>query len=173
MKVGRLYIPSLTGAILFLGVCLIWGCSGTHTTQQKPDEVDGLVRALMTNGFGTVNVSQDRTKGVMTLTGSVQSQEGKTYAVQIAHVNASDYVIADEINVTPPPPTVAQLTADKFKAVLQTHQSLDRQDIKYETKNGTLFLSGSVHTARERAEAVKLAKGLPNVERVIDEIKVK
>lgn len=109
----------------------------------------------------------------MTLMGSVQSQERKTYAAQIARVNASDYVIANEITVTPPPPTVAQLTADEYKAMLQAHQSLDRQDINYEAKDGTLILSGSVHTGHQRAEAVTLAKGVPHVERVVDEIKVR
>ena len=127
----------------------------------------------MTNGFGAVNVSQDRSKGVMTLTGRVQSQERKTYAAQIACVNASDYVIADEVTVTPPPPpTVAQLTEDKYKAVLRAHQVLHLQDIHYEAKNGTLTLSGTVHTARQRAEAVKLAKEAPNVQRVVDQITV-
>ncbi len=173
MKSENLYMPSLTGVTLFLGVCLFWGCSGTHATPQHPDEVDSVVGALTTNGFGYVNVSQDRTKGVMTLTGTVQSQERKTYAEQIAHVNASDYVIANDINVTPPPPTVAELIEDKYKAMLETHKDLDLQGINYEARNGTLILSGSVHTAHERAEAVKLAKEVPNVERVVDEIKVK
>jgi len=107
MKSENLYMPRLTAATLFLGVCLICGCSGTHATPQHPDEVDSVVRALTTNGFGDVSVSQDRTKGVMTLTWNVQSQERKAYAEQIAQVNASDYVIANDINVPPPPPTVA------------------------------------------------------------------
>lgn len=170
---SRMFTAILTGVILFLGVCLIEGCRTTHAAPQKPDEVDSVVHALVTNGFGNVNVSQDRTKGTITLTGSVQSQERKSYAEQIAHVNASDYVIANEINVTPPSPTVAELTEDKFKAALEAHKDLDLQDIKYETKGDTLFLSGSVHTVHQRAEAVKLAKAVPNVERVVDEIKVK
>lgn len=58
MKFEIFYKPSLIGATLFLGASLIWGCSSTHATQQRPDEVDSVVRALMTNGFGAVNVSQ-------------------------------------------------------------------------------------------------------------------
>lgn len=57
--------------------------------------------------------------------------------------------------------------------MLEAHKNLDLQGINYEAQNGTLILSGSVHTAYERAEAVKLAKEVPNVERVVDEIKVK
>ena len=124
MKFGKIYTPSLISATWFLGLCLIWDCSRTHATQQHPDEVDSVVRALMTNGFGAVNVSRDRSKGVMTRTGPVQSQERKTYAADLARVNASDYVIANELTVTPPPRTVAQLTVDKYKAMLQAHQAL-------------------------------------------------
>jgi hyperosmotically inducible periplasmic protein len=173
VKLDKSYVDSFTTATLFLSLGLIWGCSSTRAPQQHPDEIDSVVRALTTNGFGAINVSQDRTKGIMTLTGPVQSQERKTYAEQIARVNAGDYTIADEITVTPPPPTKDQLTEDKYKAALQGHQELDLQDIHYEAKNGTLILSGSVHSARQRAEAVKLAKEVPDVERVIDQIKVK
>jgi len=162
----------LTGASLFLGLCLIWGCSGIHETQQKPDEVDSVVHALTTNGFGAVNVTQDRVKGVMTLTGPVQSQERKAYAAQIARVNAGDYVIANETTVTTPPPTVDQLTEEKFKAMLQAHKDLSSQDISFQVKDGTLILSGTVHTTSERAEAIKLAKEAPDVKRVVDNIKV-
>jgi hypothetical protein len=140
VKFGKIYTPSLISATWFLGLCLIWDCSSTHATRQHPDEVDSVVRALMTNGFGAVNVSQDRSKGVMTRTGPVQSEERKRYAADLARVNASDYVIANELTVTPPPPTVAQLTVDKYKAMLQAHQSHDQQDINYEAKDGTLIL---------------------------------
>lgn len=170
MKSGKFYVLGLN-AILLLGVWFIWGCNGTPVPQQHPDEVDSVTHALVTNGFDSVSVSQDRTKGVMTLTGSVQSQERQTYAAQIAHVNASDYVIANDITVTTTPTAESQLT-DKYKAVLQAHKNLDLQDVNYEAKNGTLILPGSVHTAHERAEAVKLGKEVPHVEQVIDEIKV-
>jgi osmotically-inducible protein OsmY len=173
VKFRKFYIPSLISATWFLGLCLICGCSSAHATQQHPDEVDSVVRALMTNGFGAVNVSQDRSKGVMTLTGPVQSQERKTYAADLARVNASDYVIANELTVTPPPPTASELIVDKYKVMLQARKDLDLQDIDYKAENRILILSGSVHNAHQRAEAVKLAKGVPNVERVIDEIKVR
>ena len=102
--------PPLTGSILFLGVCLMWGGSGKHATQQKPDEVDSVFRALTTNGFGAVNGTHDRIKGVMTLTEPIQSQERKAYAAKVAQVNAGDYAIANEIKVAMPLPTLEQLT---------------------------------------------------------------
>lgn len=173
MRPMKLYAAGLVGATLFFGECLICGCNGTHAARQRPDEVDAVVRALVVNGFGTVNVSQDRTSGVMTLTGNVQSPDRKAYAEQIAHVTASDYAIVNKIGVTTPPPTASQVIEDKYKAMLQARKDLDLQDIDYKAENGVLVLSGTVHSARERAEAVKLAKSVPNVERVVDQIKVR
>ena len=163
----------LTGFTLFLGVCLIWGCSGTHVTHWKPDEADSLFQALVTNGFDTVSVTEDRAQGVITLTGTVESPERKAYAAQIAEENASDYVIANELIVMTPSPTADQLAQDKLKPVLHAPGNLGMQNISYQAKDGTLILSGFVQTTSERAEAVKLAKGVPNVERVVDEIKVR
>ena len=169
----KLHLAGLIGATLFLGECLICSCNGTHAPQQHPDEVDAVVRALMTNGYGTVNVAQDRTKGVMTLTGNVRSPDRKAYAEQIARVTASDYAIVNKIGVTTPPPTASQAIEDKYKAMLEARKDLDLHDIDYKAESGVLVLSGTVHSARDREEAVKLAKSVPNVERVVDEIKVR
>jgi osmotically-inducible protein OsmY len=57
--------------------------------------------------------------------------------------------------------------------MLQAQKNLDQQENQYEAKNGTLVLSGNVHSAHERVEAVRLAKSVPNVERVVNQIKVK
>jgi hyperosmotically inducible protein len=50
---------------------------------------------------------------------------------------------------------------------------LDAQSISYKAKNGTLVLSGSVKTAAQKSEAMKLAKNIPNVKEVVNEIEVK
>jgi osmotically-inducible protein OsmY len=56
--------------------------------------------------------------------------------------------------------------------MLKEHKDLERQHIDYKVDRGTIVLSGRVHAASERNEAVKLAKALPNVQNVLDEIKV-
>jgi hypothetical protein len=163
VKSTNFYIAGLLGATVLLVAGSIGGCNGTNLTPQQPDEVDSVVHALIVNGLYKVGVSQDRTTRVMRPTGNVQTQDQKTYAAQIAHEDASDYTIA--IGVIPPP-VVPQPIVDRYKAMLQGHKNLDLQDIDYEAKNGTLVLSGNVHSAHERAKSV------PNVERVVDQIKV-
>ena len=113
----------------------------------------------------------------MTLTGMVASPDQKAQAANIVSTNASDYTIANDIGVTPPA-TQAKATSDneikdKYQAALKEHKDLERQNIDYKVDHGTIVLSGKVHAASERSEAVKLAKALPNVQNVVDEIKVK
>jgi len=60
-----------------------------------------------------------------------------------------------------------------FKAALKAHKNLDDQSISYDAKNGTLVLKGSVKTAAQKTEARRLAKGVPNVKEVVNEIEVK
>ncbi len=172
VKSTHFYIAGLLGATVFFVAGSIGGCNGTNATPQHPDEVDSVVHALIVNGLYKVSVSLDRTKGVMTLTGNVQSQDQKTYAAQIAHEDASHYTIANEIGVIPPSCGVPA-NRGQVQAMLQAHKNLDQQDIDYEAKNGTLVLSGNVQSAHERVEAVRLAKSVPNVERVVNQIKVK
>ena len=47
------------------------------------------------------------------------------------------------------------------------------QAADYLAKNGTLVLKGSVKTAAQKKEAEHLAKKVPNVQQVVNEIKVK
>jgi len=56
---------------------------------------------------------------------------------------------------------------------LKAHKQLDEQSIDYSAKNGTLVLKGSVKTSAQKEEADKLAKEVPNVQQVVNEIEVK
>jgi hyperosmotically inducible protein len=62
---------------------------------------------------------------------------------------------------------------DNFKASLKANKHLDDQSIDYSAKNGTLMLKGSVKTAAQKREAEALAKQVPNVQQVVNEIEVK
>lgn len=169
---------SVAGSICtasILGVCLVCGCSSTQAVKQHPDEIDSVNNALAFNGLSNVNVFQDRNKGVMTLTGKVQSADAKTQAAGIASTNAGDYTIVNDVGITPPASSAKaaddNAIKDKYQAMLKAHKVLGRQDIDCKVDHGTLVLSGHVHSATERAEAVRLAKSLPDVQRVVNEIK--
>jgi hyperosmotically inducible periplasmic protein len=161
------------------GVLAIAGCQNKPA---HPDEKAAVTNALNSNNLGSVSVSQNREKGVMTLTGDVNTEDQKAQAAATAKQAAPDYTIADEIGVTPQnAQSQAKAVAsnlddaieDNYKAEIKGHKNLDDQSIDYTAKNGTLVLKGSVKTEAQKREAEKLAKTVPNVQQVVNEIEVK
>lgn len=166
-------------AAAFVSLFLLVGC---NRQDQHADVKDAVDSAMTRNNLGVVKVSQDRDKGVLTLTGDVDSDAKKAQAEQVAKQTAPEYAVANELAVRPPTADNSQNKAidnsldkgieDNFKAALKSHKNLDDQSIHYDAKNGTLVLKGSVKTASQRLEAMKLAKKVPNVKEVVNEIQV-
>jgi osmotically-inducible protein OsmY len=171
---------SAVGAICstsILGFWLMTGCNTGLAVKQHPDEVDSVNRALEVNGFTNINAAQNRSTGVLTLSGAVATPDLKAQAAKIASINASDYSIANDISVKAPagqaPANSDNTIKDKYEAMLKAHKDLGDQKIDYKVDHGTIVLSGQVHRTSERNEAVKLAKSVPNVQNVVDQIKVR
>jgi hyperosmotically inducible protein len=167
----------LSSAAILAGVMAVAGCN----KPSHPDEKSAVNDALKNNNLGSISVSQDRDKGVMTLKGDVASQDMKNQAENIAKQAAPDYTVADEIGVRPPGESNAGSVAsnldsaieDNYKAMIKAHANLNDQSIHASAKNGTLVLKGSVKTARQKKEAEDLAKKVPNVQQVVNEIEIK
>lgn len=161
---------------LLAGALVSVGCHRTY-----PDEKSAVTDSLKNNNLNAVSVSQDRDKGVMILSGNLASSDMKTQAENLAKQAAPDYSIVDEIGVRPPDVPNAGAVAsdvddaieDNFKAAIKAHQNLNDQSISGSSKNGTLVLKGSVKTAAQRKEAEQLARKVPNVQQVVDELEVK
>jgi hyperosmotically inducible periplasmic protein len=170
----------VTGSVAVLAGVLMF--SGCNNKPAHPDEKSAVTNALKSNNLNDVSVSQDQDKGVMTLTGNVANADQKSQAEAVARQAAPDYTVANEIGVRP---TGAESQAravasdldsaieDNFKASLKANKHLDDQSIDYSAKNGTLVLKGSVKTAAQKREAGELAKKVPNVQQVVNEIEVK
>lgn len=176
MKTSTLGCKYLLGSLVLGGALVIGGCNKSY-----PDEKSAVDQALTSNDFGTVGVSQDRDKGVMTLRGNVGLPADKDRAEKIAQRAAPDYRIANELGVRPENmPGAAGADAkldsaieDNFKAAIKGHENLNDQSISGSAKNGTLVIKGSVKTPQQRAEAETLGKQVPNVQQVVNELKVK
>lgn len=168
---------SLLGASILLGGTMI--VAGCH--QSYPDAKGAVNDSLKANNLGSVDVSQDRDKGVMTLKGNVASDGDKQQAENLAKQAAPGYTIADEIGVRPPQEQNAGSVAsnqdsaieDNFKAAIKSHQNLDDQSIHGSAKNGTLVITGSVKTTTQKTEVGTLAKRVPDVQQVVNELEVK
>ena len=165
-----------SSAAILAGALIVAGCN----KPSHPDEKSQVNDALKNNNLSAVSVSQDRDKGVMTLKGDVPSEDQKNQAENVAKQPAPDYTVANEIGVRPPGENTAGSVAsnldsaieDNYKAMIKAHAVLNDQSIHASAKNGTLVLKGSVKTAKQKKEAEDLAKKVPNVQQVVNEIEV-
>ncbi len=179
-KQNKNYIVwKVLGTASLAGILMIGGCS---SSPHYADSKDAVNNSLTQNNLGAIHVSQDRDKGVMTLTGTVPTEDQKTQAESIAKEAAPTYTIADQIAVVPPNNADNMKAAnsdtdnaieDSFKAEMKKNRALSKQDISVKSKNGSVTLTGSVRTAAEKREAEALAKKVPNVQQVVNEIDVK
>jgi hyperosmotically inducible periplasmic protein len=164
--------PALVIALGFFA-----GCS----TQPKSPDVSNQIRnSLDQAGLKDVSVSQDRDKGVITLTGTTPSVDAKSQAELIAKTAAPSDVVANEIAVRP---QGDEDTAKKVNSALDKgiEKNLDAtllrhkldKTVKYDVKNGVVTLTGEVKSESQRDNAEKLAKAVPNVQQVINELEIK
>ncbi len=161
-----------------LVVGTLMGCSASPT--KSPDVSSDIRKSLDQNGLKDVSVSQDRDKGVVTLTGTTASDADKAQAESIAKSIAGTQVVADQISVRPPGVESVAKKVDSdldqgieknFDAVLVQHK-LDSA-VKYDVKNGVVTLNGKVNSQTKRAWVEKLAAQVPNVKQVVNELQVK
>jgi len=174
MRSHKLFISIV--ALIVLGC--VSACSNAPT--KSPDVADNIRKALDQANFKDVSVSQDRDKGVVTLTGTTASEADKAQAESIAKSIAGSQVVANEIAVRPPgnESVAKKVNSDLDKAIEQNLHALLVQNkldkaVKYDVKNGVVTLTGSVNSQTRRAMVEKLATGVPNVQQVVNELQVK
>jgi hyperosmotically inducible periplasmic protein len=147
-----------------------------------PDDRMAVYNALNQHDLRSVNVSQDRGAGTITLSGIVGAAIQKQEAVQFAQQAAPGYSIVDRLKVENAGVQGAIKAAQKdakldsaiedhYEATLAAHKNL--KDIHASAYNQTLTLKGSVKTYKEREEAEDLAKKVPKVDHVVNEIQIK
>jgi hyperosmotically inducible periplasmic protein len=156
----------------------LYACSNTPT--KSPDVSDNIRKALDQANLKDVSVSQDREKGVVTLSGTTASEADKAQAESIAKSIAGSQVVANQIGVRPPgnESVAKDVDSDLDKAIEKNlHAQLVRNklehDVRYDVKNGVVTLKGTVNSQTRRAMVEKLAASVPNVQQVVNELQVK
>ncbi len=170
---------SFVGLLTIAAVACLIGCS--DSPRKSPDVTDSVRKSLDQSNLNDVKVSQDRDKGVVTLTGQVTSDSAKAQAESIAKSIAGSQVVADEIAVVPPGPGASDaktVNSDLDKGIEQNLdaalvQNRFKKDVKYDVKNGVVTLTGEVNSQSKRALVEKVAAGVPNVQQVVNELQVK
>ncbi len=160
---------------LCLASALVIGCSSS----EAPDVVDNVQEALEARGLDDVSVTQDRSAGVVTLSGNVASESEKTAAAAAAQGAAAGQVVANEIVVTPPG---REDTAEDINAALDDgiENNIDAlmirlgepDDVDYSVDAAVVTLTGSVASQAARADIEKSVAAVPNVKQVVNELQV-
>jgi len=173
MKTLTLWLALLTMA----AAAMLGGCS---QSVKSPDVSASIRTALDQAGLKKVSVAQDRDKGVVTLSGSVESDGNKAQAEDIAKSFAGGEVVSDQIAVVP---VGAESDARTINSDLDKGIELNldaaliagnlHDGVKYAVKNHVVTLTGEVDSQSKRREAARIAGAVPNVQQVVNELQVK
>jgi hyperosmotically inducible periplasmic protein len=164
-------IPALAVA-LALSAC-------SSAPPKSPDVSSDIRNSLQQAGIKNVSVSQDRDKGVVTLSGNVAADADKAQAQSIAQSIAGSQVVSNQIAVVPPGPNdVKTMNSDLDKGI---EKNLDaaliqnnlHKDVKFDVKSGVVTLTGDVNSQTKRDHAAQVASAVPNVLQVVNELQVK
>jgi hyperosmotically inducible protein len=173
MKVRKLIV----GVLPLMLAGALTGCSDTN---KAPDVSDNIRKSLDQSGYKDVSVSQDRDKGVVTLTGTVATETDKAQAESIAKSGASAQVVADQISVRPPgnESDAKTVESDTDKAIEKNVDAMLvknkwKNDISYDVKSGVVTLKGNVTSQGRRALVEKTVATVPDVKQVVNELEVK
>lgn len=168
-------MKKLTFALVAIGI--LAACS--PSTTQAPDVAGQIRKALDQPAFRDVSVSQDRDKGVVTLSGDVDSEAYKAQAESIAKSIAVGQVVAAQIAVRPPgserdAKAIDSNLDDGIEKNLEAALIKNKlqRDVKYDAKQAVVTLTGTVDSQAKRARVEQVAAAVPNVRQVINELQV-
>jgi hyperosmotically inducible protein len=164
-------------SFVIVTVGILAGCS---QAVKSPDLSGNLRTALDQAGLKKVSISQDRDKGVVTLTGHVALDSEKAQAESIARSIANGQVVSDQIEVLPAgaESEARAVNSDLDKGIAQNLdaaliQSKLHDGVKFAVNNHVVTLTGAVASQSERREAERVAAAVPNVQQVVNELQVK
>src|SRR5580704_1832169 len=155
-----------TISIALMALALTLGCS--DRPPKAPDVASDIRHALDQASLNDVSVSQDRDKSVVTLTGTVATDDDKARAESIARSIAGTQVVSNQIGVRPvgDESTAKKVDSDldsaidkNLDAMLVEHRL--KSDVKYDVANGVVTLKGDVRSQGQRASVEKLAQQVP------------
>jgi hyperosmotically inducible protein len=189
MKMKRTMRLSLLATIL--GASLVFGgCASTDTQRGTGETIDDAAittkvkAALIDNDLvnaGEVNVNTYR--GVVQLSGFVDSNEEKTQATQAAKSVGGVKEVRNDLKVQGEGTQVADRSAGavvddsaltaKVKTALISDETTKGTQINVETRDGVVQLAGFVNTDAERERATQVARGVSGVKDVRNDLEIK
>jgi osmotically-inducible protein OsmY len=90
-------VGTFLSALLLLAIGVLAGCS--TQAAKSPDVSDNVRHSLDQAGYKDVTVSESRDKGVVTLSGSVNSEARRSHAQAVASTVPNVQQVVDEIQI--------------------------------------------------------------------------
>lgn len=169
------------------------------TDSQLKDAIKSKIDSDAQLSAAGLSVSADADRNEATLSGTVESQDMRTKAVQLAKSAHTGLVVTDKIDVEPKEVSRDQYTEEmarkqreeagkrgdtigdslddawihtKIVAKLIGNADTPQRKINVDVNNNVVTLRGTVDTAAEKTEAERVAKDTEGVKQVINQIKV-
>jgi osmotically-inducible protein OsmY len=206
----RLFSATL---VIALSVFLMTACDtyndnastkGSETTAKMTDSelenaIESKIKSDSQLNAAGIDVSANADRNEVTLSGTVESQDLRMKAVNLAKSVRSDLVITDKIDVKPSEITRESYTDEmarrdrergremgdkigtslddawihnKIVTKLAIDSTTPQRKINVDVNNQVVTLRGDVDAAEEKAEAERIARETEGVKRVINQLKV-
>jgi osmotically-inducible protein OsmY len=157
-------------------------------TLQQPSATDGLgaaardlwitsatkMRLLADSRTPALDIHVDTRAGVVTLFGMVPSQAARAAAEADAHTVSGVQSVVNDLQVVARAEQAAvQARDDELAQAVQTAFATPAfQDITVEVQNGVVRLTGTIPTGAQRLEAAVVARAIPGVRAVRDDLRL-
>lgn len=169
------------------------------TDSELENAIKGKVNSDAQLSAAGISVSADANRNEATLSGTVESQELRIRAVDLAKSAHSGLIITDKIDVKPREITRESYTEEmarrererakeigdtigdtlddswihtKIVAQLVANSATPERQINVDVKNNIVILRGVVDSAGQKTEAERIAKETEGVKRVVNQLKV-
>jgi len=169
-----------TSLFTLLALALTLSTAGCSERAKNVSYKDGVKKALEQADYKDVSVDEDRDKNTITLGGKLHSENAKQQASEVAQSAAGNRTIVNQISVEPVgvESEARKIESNTDGAIEKNYKAqliakgLDKQDIRFDAKNGVLTLKGSVKDSHQREQAEQVASNIPNVAQVVNQIEV-
>jgi len=164
----------------FLVLTLVLSTASCTQRAKNVSYKDGVKKALEQADYKDVTVDEDSNKNTITLGGKLHSENAKQQASEVAQSASGGRTIVNQISVEPVgvESEARKIESNTDDAIEKNYKAqliakgLDKQDIRFDAKNGVLTLKGSVKDVRQREVAEQVASSVPNVAQVVNQIEV-
>lgn len=151
---------------------------GVGACQQGPD-VERMAEGALTSAAleDQVDVNFDRSAGVVRLSGTVDSADQRTRAVDVVKASIGTRAqIANEIVVAGPHADAADDLdsgiAERFETMVEHAPDLDADDVDLRVENGVVTMTGTVPTDTDRTQLEGLVRSIPGVRQTVNTVRV-